>query len=53
MVQVIDRLDKTVWQLDDSGESSNNLSSIFFDYELFWRIKIEDAISSVVFKKCE
>jgi CBS domain-containing protein len=31
-------------------ENSNNLSSIFFDYELVLAIKIEDAISNVVFK---
>jgi CBS domain-containing protein len=33
------------------GESNNNLSSIFFDYELvFGEQKIEDAINNVVFK---
>jgi CBS domain-containing protein len=37
--------------MNTPGENSNNLSSIFFDYELvFWRVKIEDAISNVVFK---
>jgi CBS domain-containing protein len=34
------------------GEKNNNLSSIFFDYELvFGEQKLEDAISNVVFKK--
>ncbi|MEZ7505508.1 DUF294 nucleotidyltransferase-like domain-containing protein [Flavobacterium sp. Arc2] len=37
--------------MNTPGESSNNLSSIFFDYELvFGESKIEDAISNVVFK---
>jgi CBS domain-containing protein len=37
--------------MNTPGENSNNLSSIFFDYELvFGELKIEDAISNVVFK---
>lgn len=37
--------------MNTPGENSNNLSSIFFDYELvFGEQKIEDAISNVVFK---
>jgi CBS domain-containing protein len=37
--------------MNTPGENSNNLSSIFFDYELvFGESKIEDAISNVVFK---
>jgi CBS domain-containing protein len=35
--------------MNTPGENSNNLSSIFFDYELVF-VKIEDAISNVVFK---
>jgi hypothetical protein len=36
--------------MNTPGENSNNLSSIFFDYELVLWVKIEDAISNVVFK---
>jgi CBS domain-containing protein len=37
--------------MNTPGENSNNLSSIFFDYELvFGESKIEDAITAVIFK---
>ncbi|CAM3037781.1 DUF294 nucleotidyltransferase-like domain-containing protein [Flavobacterium frigoris] len=37
--------------MNTPGESNNNLSSVFFDYELvFGEQKIEDAINNVVFK---
>jgi CBS domain-containing protein len=52
---IFDWLDKTVWQLDEHpGENSNNLSSIFFDYELvFGELKIEDESVIMFFSKRE
>ena len=40
--------------MNTPGENSNDLSSIFFDYEItFGERKIEDAIGDVVFKNAK
>ena len=40
--------------MNTPGENSNDISSIFFDYEIvFGEQKLEDAISTVVFKNAE